>query len=143
MLGAVVVTLGMFINVLPTLFFSDITQKVHIGLAVPIAGIFLLVSIASMAVGEMMASPRVYEYIGAIAPRGQEGLYLGYQSLPIALASIVGGRLGGKLFERYISNPVKAGLPPGLTTMWLIIVGIGVASIVGLYIYDRNVAKAK
>jgi dipeptide/tripeptide permease len=143
MLGAVVVTLGMFINVLPTLFFSDITQKVHIGLAVPIAGIFLLVSIASMAVGEMMASPRVYEYIGAIAPRGQEGLYLGYQSLPIALASIVGGRLGGKLFERYISNPVKAGLPPGLTTMWLIIVGIGVASIVGLYIYDWNVAKAK
>jgi len=143
MLGAIVVTMGMFMNVLPSLFFSDITQKIHIGLAVPIAGIFILVSIASMAVGEMMASPRVYEYIGAIAPRGQEGLYLGYQSLPIALASIIGAPMGGKLFERYISNPVKAGLPPDITTMWLIIVGIGVASIVGLYIYDRNVAKAK
>jgi len=143
MLGAIVVTMGMFMNVLPSLFFSDITQKIHIGLAVPIAGIFILVSIASMAVGEMMASPRVYEYIGAIAPRGQEGLYLGYQSLPIALASIIGAPMGGKLFERYISNPVKAGLPPAITTMWLIIVGIGIASIVGLYIYDRKVAKAK
>ncbi|MCK7477309.1 MAG: hypothetical protein M0C28_07295 [Candidatus Moduliflexus flocculans] len=38
----------------------------------------MIVSIASMAVGEMFASPRIYEYIGAIAPKGQEGLYLGY-----------------------------------------------------------------
>ena len=143
MLGTLVVTLGMLLNVLPPLLFGDITRKVHLGLTLPVAGVFLLVSIASMAVGEMMASPRVYEYIGAIAPRGQEGLYLGYQSLPIALASMIGGPLGGKLFERHISNPVAAGLPPSITAMWLIIVGIGAVSIVGLYVYDRLVAKAK
>ena len=144
MLGAVVVTLGMLVNVLPPLLYADPNRMTGVlGLSLPIAGIFMLVSIASMAVGEMMASPRVYEYIGAIAPKGQEGLYLGYQSLPIALASIVGGPIGGRLFERYIGTPVAEGRPADTVTMWLIIVGIGVASIVGLWIYDRVVVKGK
>ncbi len=144
MLGAIVVTLGMLVNALPALLSADPAKKISaLGLGLPIAGVFMLVSIASMAVGEMMASPRIYEYIGAIAPRGQEGLYLGYQSLPIALASIVGGPLGGRLFERYINTPLKEGRPVDMLTMWLIIVGIGVASIVGLVIYDRLVIKGK
>jgi POT family proton-dependent oligopeptide transporter len=138
------VTLGMLVNVLPPLLFADATQKTGVlGLSLPIAGIFMIVSIAAMAVGEMMASPRVYEYIGAIAPKGQEGLYLGYQSLPIALASIVGGPIGGRLFERYISTPLKEGRPVDTVTMWLIIVAIGIASIIGLWVYDRMVVKEK
>jgi POT family proton-dependent oligopeptide transporter len=142
MLGAIVVTLGMLVNVLPALFFADAARKVGIlGISLPIAGIFMIISIASMAVGEMMASPRIYEYIGAIAPKGQEGLYLGYQSLPIALASIIGGPVGGQMFERYISIPLKEGRPVDTVTMWLIIVAFGIASIIGLWIYDRVVIK--
>jgi len=143
MFGAMVMTAGMLVNVLPPLLFGDITRKVDLGITVPIAGIFMIVSIAAMAVGEMMASPRIYEYIGAIAPKGQEGLYLGYTSLPIALASIVGGPIGGRLFERYISIPLKEGRPVDTVTMWLIIVAIGIASIVGLWVYDRLVVKEK
>jgi dipeptide/tripeptide permease len=144
MLGAIVVTLGMLVNILPSLLFADPNAKTGLlGLSLPIAGIFMIVSIASMAVGEMMASPRIYEYIGAIAPKGQEGLYLGYQSLPIALASIVGGPIGGRLFARYIQTPLKEGRPVDTVTMWLIIVGIGVLSVVGLWIYDRAVVKSK
>jgi len=142
MLGAIVVTFGMLVNVLPALLFADPNAKTGVlGLSLPIAGIFMIVSIASMAVGEMMASPRVFEYIGAIAPKGQEGLYLGYQSLPIALASIIGGPFGGRLFERYINTPLKEGRPVDTVTMWLIIVAIGAGSIVGLAIYDRVVIK--
>jgi POT family proton-dependent oligopeptide transporter len=142
MIGAIVVTLGMLVNVLPPLLFADPTQKAHVlGLSLPLAGIFILISIASMAVGEMMASPRIYEYIGAIAPKGQEGLYLGYSNLPIALASIIGGPIGGRLFERYINTPLAEGRPVDTVTMWLIIVVIGVCSIVGLAIYDRVVIK--
>jgi MFS family permease len=144
MMGAIVMTLGMLVMALPSLFFSDPSQKTAVlGLSLPIAGIFMIVSIAAMAVGEMMASPRVFEYIGAIAPKGQEGLYLGYQSLPIALASMIGGPVGGRLFERYISTPLKEGRPVDTVTMWLIIVGIGVLSVIGLAIYDRVVVKAK
>jgi len=107
MLGALVMTLGMLVMALPSLLFADPRKMTAVlGLSLPVAGVFMIVSIAAMAVGEMMASPRVYEYIGAIAPKGQEGLYLGYQSLPIALASMIGGPVGGRLFERYFNTPL-------------------------------------
>jgi dipeptide/tripeptide permease len=142
-LGAAVVTVGMFLNVLPPLLLADPAHKVSLlGLAVPAAGLFLIVSIASMATGEMMASPRIYEYLGAIAPKGEEGLYLGYANLPIALASIVGGPIGGSMFEKYIATPQKNGLPVNTVPMWLIITGIGLASMIGLAIYDRLMGKA-
>ncbi|MDP2915552.1 MAG: MFS transporter [Candidatus Aminicenantes bacterium] len=141
--GAAVVTVGMFLNVLPPLLSGDPTHKVHVlGLAIPFAGLFMIVSIASMAVGEMMASPRVYEYLGAIAPKGEEGLFTGYVSLPLAVATIVGGKIGGKMFEHYISDPQKAGLPVNTIPMWLIIAGIGLLSMIGLGIYDRLMGKA-
>jgi hypothetical protein len=129
----------MLMNVLPPLLLTDIKQTVHFVVTIPIAGIFMIVSIASMPVGEMMASPRIYEYIGAIAPKGQEGLYLGYQSLPIALASMIGGPIGGRLFETYINTPLKEGRAVDTVPMWLVIVGIGVVSIAGLAVYDRLV----
>jgi POT family proton-dependent oligopeptide transporter len=141
MLGAVVVTIGMLMNVLPPLLYGDITRKVSLGITLPIAGIFMTLSIAAMAVGEMMASPRIYEYIGAIAPKGQEGLYLGYQSLPIALASMIGGPIGGRLFESYINTPLKEGRAVNTVPMWLIIAGIGIVSVVGLYVYDKLLVK--
>lgn len=73
-IGVGVTTAGMLLNVLPPLLFSDLSSRVSLlGLAVPAAGIFLIISIASMAVGEMTASPRIYEYIGGIAPKGEEG----------------------------------------------------------------------
>jgi POT family proton-dependent oligopeptide transporter len=144
MMGAGVTTAGMLLNVIPPLLFADQFQRVNVlGLAVPLAGLFLIVSIASMAVGEMMASPRIYEYLGAIAPKGEEGLYLGYANLPIALASLVGGPLGGALYERYIGGPVKAGLPTGAIRMWVIVTLIGVASMIGLAIYNRLVPREK
>jgi len=141
MFGAVVVTAGMLLNVLPPLLFGDITRQVDLGIKLPIAGVFMIISIAAMAVGEMVAAPRIFEYIGAIAPKGQEGLYLGYQSLPIALASIIGGPVGGRLFETYINTPLKEGRAVDTVPMWLIIVGIGIVSIAGLYVYDRMLVK--
>jgi dipeptide/tripeptide permease len=138
MIGAGVVTVGMLINVLPPLLFTDLYQKISIGsIVLPVAGLFLLLSIASMAVGEMMASPRIYEYLGAIAPKGQEGLYLGYVNLPIALASIVGGPIGGRMFEHFISDRIKHHLSPQTIPIWLIIGGIGLASMILVWVYDK------
>jgi len=142
-LGAAVMTAGMLVNVLPPLLLADPAHKVSfLGLAVPGAGLFLIASIAAMATGEMMASPRTYEYLGSIAPKGEEGLYLGYANLPIALASIVGGPIGGSMFEKYIATPQKNGLPVNTVPMWLIITGVGLASMIGLAVYDRLIAKA-
>jgi len=90
-----------------------------------------------------MASPRIYVYIGAIAPKGEEGLYLGYANLPIALASIFGGPLGGVLFEKFIGTPMKEGRPTNSLAMWAIIAAIGLVSIMGLAIYDRMLVRGK
>jgi POT family proton-dependent oligopeptide transporter len=147
--GVLVTTAGMLVNVLAPMLFSNISLKVallrvgNFQLLLPIAGVFLIVSIASMALGEMFASPRIYEYIGAIAPKGQEGLYLGYANLPVALGSIVGAPMGGRLFETFISNPVKNGLPAKPAVMWLIVAGMGVLSMIGLALYDRFLLHKK
>ncbi len=147
--GVLVTTLGMLVNILAPVFFADISLKVSllrfgsVQVLLPIAGIFLIVSIASMALGEMFASPRIYEYIGAIAPKGQEGLYLGYANLPVALGSIFGAPLGGRLFEIFIANPVKNGLPANPSAIWLIVAGMGVVSMAGLALYDRFMVRKK
>jgi POT family proton-dependent oligopeptide transporter len=144
LLGAAVVTVGMTLNVLPSVLSSDAARPVSLlGLSIPLAGLFMIVSIASMATGEMMASPRVYEYLGAIAPKGEEGLFTGYANLPLALATIVGGKVGGQMFEHYISDPQKAGLPVNTVPMWLIIAGIGLGSMVGLALYDALLRRTK
>ena len=149
MLGVLVTTIGMLVNILAPVLFSDISLKVsllRIGsfhALLPIAGIFIVVSIASMALGEMFASPRIYEYIGAIAPKGQEGLYLGYANLPVALGSIVGAPLGGRLFETFISNPVAKGQAANPTAIWLIVAGMGLVSMIGLALYDKFLLHKK
>jgi proton-dependent oligopeptide transporter, POT family len=142
MLGVAVTTVGMSFNILPPLLGAGHSGKIDVfGLALPFAGVFLIVSIASMAVGEMMASPRIYEYLGAIAPKGEEGLYLGYANMPVALGSIIGGPLGGALFERFIAAPAKEGRPTDTAAMWAIIAGIGVLSMAGLAVYDKILVK--
>jgi MFS family permease len=142
--GVAVTTTGMLFNLLPPLLGAGFSERIDIlGLALPFAGVFLIISIASMAVGEMMASPRIYEYLGAIAPKGEEGLYLGYANLPIALASIFGGPLGGALFEKFIGTPMKEGRPTNSLVMWAIIASIGIVSMIGLAIYDRMLVREK
>ena len=103
----------------------------------------MLISIASMAVGEMLASPRIYQYIGAIAPKGQEGVYLGYANLPLALGTIVGAPLGGMLFELFVSRPTQAGHPMKAVLMWSIVAAMGVVSLFGVYIYDKLLVEKK
>ncbi|MGB9893244.1 MAG: MFS transporter [Candidatus Saccharicenans sp.] len=140
--GVGVTTVGMLLNILPVLLYSNIGHRVAFaGIAIPIAGVFLLLSIASMAVGEMMASPRIYEYIGSIAPKGEEGLYLGYANLPVAIGSILGGPLGGALYQKHIATPLNSGQPPDYLIVWITIAFLGLCSMAGLIVYDRLVIK--
>jgi len=47
------------------------------------------------AIGEMIYSAHFYKYLGSLAPAGQEGMYLGFAFLPIALGSLIAGWIGG------------------------------------------------
>ncbi len=138
MVGIGITIAGMLVNAIPFLLSLDPSRPLNLGvLTVPLAGGFMLLSIFSMALGEMFASPRIYQYIGAIAPKGQEGLFLGYANLPLALGTIVGAPLGGMLFERFIETPLKNGQPMQAGIMWTIVALMGVISLIGVLVYDK------
>ncbi|MCK4835922.1 MAG: MFS transporter [Candidatus Aminicenantes bacterium] len=144
LIGVIITTIGMLINIIPILLFTDIAKKVTLlEIMIPLAGIFMILSLAAMAVGEMMLSPRMFEYIGAIAPKGEEGLYLGYANLPIAIGTIVGSPIGGALFEYFISTPHKNGEPINPIATWLIVGCMGIISMIGLVIYDKFLVKER
>ncbi len=142
MIGVGVTVVGMLLNILPSLLSGNPHQQIHFGsFVMPLAGLFILISIASMAIGEMLASPRIYQYIGAISPKGQEGLYLGYANLPMAIGTIIGAPLGGVMFEQLIKNPASQNQPIQAPLMWFLVGLMGVISMTGLYLYDRYMIK--
>ncbi len=142
MVGIGVTVVGMLLNIIPWLMGLDPAARVPVlGLALPVAGLFMLGSLGAMALGEMFTSPRVYQYIGGIAPKGQEGLYLGYANLPLAIGTIVGAPAGGYLFERLVQDPSGAGEPVRAVLMWSLVALMGVLSMGGIWIYDRLVRR--
>lgn len=86
-------------------------------------------------IGEMSAHPKFIAYIGEIAPADKKALYLGYSFLYGFIGSGVGGVLGATLYVNIIEKGDNAPL------FWFIFAGIGVATAVGLYIYDKLVRK--
>ena len=86
-------------------------QSILIGIFVSVLGLLLagqtmsgtlcLAGIGVFAIGEMLASPKINEYLGVIAPEGQKGLYMGYANMPTAIGWAYGSRLGGDLYDRF------------------------------------------
>jgi len=64
------------------------------------SGYLCMVGILIFSVGEMLASPKMNEYLGVIAPEGQKGLYMGYANVPVAVGWSYGSFLGGQVYEK-------------------------------------------
>ena len=47
----------------------------------------------------MLASPKMNDYLGVIAPEGQKALYMGYANMPIAIGWAYGSFLGGQIYD--------------------------------------------
>jgi len=88
-------------------------------------------TLAAVAIGEIIQSPRYYEYISRLAPEGQQGTYMGFAFLPIGIGSLVGGWVAGKLFHHFGE---VLGQPQ---VIWWIVTAVGVATALLLWIYDR------
>jgi hypothetical protein len=63
------------------------------------AGWSCLLGIGVFALGEMMAAPKVNEYLGVIAPKGEEALYMGYANIPFAFGWACGSKIAGMLYD--------------------------------------------
>ena len=92
-----------------------------------------VLSIFVLALGEIIQSPRYYEYISRLAPPGQQGTYMGFAFLPIGIGSLIGGWFGGKLMHHFgevTHQPAR---------VWWTISAVGVATAALLWIYDKTV----
>jgi proton-dependent oligopeptide transporter, POT family len=92
-----------------------------------------VLSLFVLALGEITQQPRYYEYISRLAPPGQQGTYMGFAFLPIGIGSLIGGWFGGTLMHHYaevLHQPER---------VWWIVTGVGVATTVLLWIYDKTI----
>jgi len=97
----------------------------------------VIVSLFVLALGEIIQSPRYYEYISRLAPPEQQGTYMGFAFLPIGIGSLIGGWFGGTLMHEFgevAHQPAR---------IWWTVTGVGVATAVVLWIYDRIVGTSK
>ena len=92
---------------------------------------FIAATLVGIAIGELTQAPRYYEYVSRLAPKGQEGTFLGFAFLPIAIGYLIGGPLGGWLV-RYFGTVVQRP-----SAMWFVVSAIGVATAGALWLYDR------
>lgn len=65
-----------------------------------------LLSMILLTVGEVIWSPKLYEYTAAIAPKGQEGTYLGLSLVPWFLAKTGVSAFSGHLLEHWSPETV-------------------------------------
>jgi dipeptide/tripeptide permease len=88
-IGIVIIGASMLINIFPLYMAGGATRLV--GDIIPLGSLFIIMTVALIAFGELFKSGRLYEYVALLSPKGQEGLYQGYVNLPMALGSIAGG----------------------------------------------------
>lgn len=115
------ITLGTLITALSWLILA-----LRPGVGTAVAALMVL------ALGEIIQSPRYYEYISRLAPPGQQGTYMGFAFLPIGIGSLVGGKLGGMLIHHF------GELTHQPERIWWAVTGIGVATAALLWIYDKT-----
>ena len=107
--------------------------------------VMMIVGIAIQGLAECFISPRFLEYFSFQAPKGEEGLYLGFSHLHSFLSAIIGFSMSGFLLDKYCPNPDT--LPAGLTEVqraayytdahyiWYYFVAIGLLSAVSLFVF--------
>jgi len=92
-----------------------------------------VVSIAVLALGEILQQPPYYAYISRLAPPGQQGTYMGFAFFPLGIGSLLGGWYGGRMLHHFAEvqhQPARA---------WWAISSVGFATAALLLIYDRIV----
>ncbi len=144
-------SIGPIIVIAFTLVFSLLTQKltafrgVILGTLVSMVAFSILAlhtslwavyaTLVVIAIGELIQQPRYYDYISRLAPAGQQGTYMGFAFLPLGIGSFLGGRIGGALLHHFGEVQHQPRL-----FLWAL-TGIGLATTVLLWIYDRMVPQ--
>ena len=107
--------------------------------------IMMIIGIAIQGLAECFISPRFLEYFSFQAPKGEEGLYLGFSHLHSFFSAILGFVMSGFLLDAYCPDPKT--LPVGISEIqraayyadaykiWWYFAAIGLVSSIALYIF--------
>lgn len=115
-------------------FFASISWVViGIGGTIPAA----VIGIGIYSLGEATQSPRFYEYVSSLAPKGQVGTFMGFAFLPVAIGSFSAGVLADFIRTTYLDTQ------PSM--MWFVTAGVGFIStglmIVYNFVFGQQTAK--
>ena len=69
------------------------------GLGMSMSGWWILGCIGLFSLGEMMSGPSFSRYIVDIAPKGREGLYIGFSNFTVGIGWSIGSIIAGHLYE--------------------------------------------
>jgi dipeptide/tripeptide permease len=106
----------------------------------------MVVGIVFQGLAESFISPRFLEYFSFQAPKGEEGLYLGFSHLHSFLSSILGFGLSGFLLDKYCPDPKLfdtheqwAEAAANAHYIWYYFMGIALVSAIALIVYGKVV----
>ena len=110
--------------------------------------VMMIVGIAVQAMAECFISPRYMEFFSLQAPKGEEGLYLGFSHLHSFLASILGFGLSGILLTAYCPDPAQFATTAEWQAasahahyIWYWFTAIGAVSAIALIVYAKWTGK--
>lgn len=97
---------------------------------------FVFLGIFFFAIGEMISSPRIQEYIMWLAPKEKAGLYMGTNFLATGL----GGALSGLIYTSLYGYFRDAGNPE---YVWFCLAGNFILGIISMFIFTKTVGEFK
>jgi len=141
-------TIGMFImpfSALAMAMGNWFTETVDLGFISmhPIA-FMMVIGIILQALGESFISPRFLEFFSLQAPKGEEGMYLGFSHLHSFISSVLGFGLSGYLLSKYCPDPklydshqAWEAASANAHYIWYYFVAIALVSAISLVIYGK------
>ncbi len=107
--------------------------------------VMMIIGIAIQGLAECFISPRFLEYFSLQAPKGEEGVYMGFSHLHSFFSALVGFIMSGFLLDKYCPDPKT--LPAGLTEaqraayyadahlIWYYFVAIAIVAALALFVF--------
>jgi len=109
--------------------------------------IMMIVGIMFQGLADCFISPRYLEFFSLQAPKGEEGLYLGFSHLHSFLSSLLGFGISGYLLTAYCPDPKTLTAEQMLTAydhsyvIWFYFSAIGLIAALGLIAYNIITTK--
>ncbi len=141
-------TLGMFIMPVSALFMASGNLMTDDILGMHPVAFMMVIGIAFQGFAETFISPRYLEFFSLQAPKGEEGMYLGFSHLHSFLSSIFGFIMSGVLLEKFCPDPRlfdnRAEWQDAASNahyIWFYFVGISLISAFALIIYGQVIKR--